>query len=163
MSRRGTGDAEALADMLKKGVVLVGGEAQSDIDLDDDTPVFVALVMDVSGYGPHTASIYALQNQYHARTADSALQPAYEIHEEWMREHYEDHLKELYEDARKDGLSEEDAWQRADEWFMESVDGSGYKLTPMEAFEVIRHDKRASKYIGFTSRERNIKIKPSKK
>jgi hypothetical protein len=155
-------DAEALHEMLDGGVILVDGDMEGTVDLDDDDPVFVALVMDVSSYGPHTASIYAIQNRYHAHSPDAALQPAYEIHEEWMREHYEDHLKELYADAKKEGLSDEDAWQQADEYFRETIDGSGYRLTPMEAFETIRGTD-AAKYIGFQSRERNIKIKPYKK
>jgi len=155
-------DAEALAEMLDQGVILVGGDAEGDIDLDEDTPVYVSLVMDVSSYGPHTASIYAVQNRYHAHSPDAALQPAFEIHEEWMKERYDDHLKDLYADAKKEGLSDEDAWQRADEYFRESINGTGYKLTPMEAFEAI-HGTDAAKYIRFQSRERNIKIKPYKK
>lgn len=166
MSKR---DAEALREMLDKGVILVDGDMEGTIDLDDDDPVFVALVMDVSGYGPHTASIYAIQNRYHA-SPDAALQPAYEVHEAWMEEHYKDHLKELYQDAKAEGLDDDEAWQQADEQFRENMTATGYKLTPMEAFKVIQGNKKAregsnvaSDYISFTSRERNIKIKPSKR
>lgn len=155
-------DAEALAEMLDKGLIVVAGDEEGAINLDDDTLVFVGIIFDVSGYGPHSGSIYAMQNRYHNHV-NAVLEAADEIHEDWMREHYSDHLKELYQDARKKGLSEEKAWQQADESFRENMQGYAYKLTPMEAFEVIRRDKRASKYIHFYSAERNIKIKPSKK
>jgi hypothetical protein len=157
-------EKEALARMLDEGVILQGGEGS--VDLSDDDPVYVGLVMDVSGYGPHTASIYVEQNRYHG-SRDSALQGAYEIHEEWMREHYADHLKELYEEALKEHNGDEDAaWQQADEYFREDMDGRAYAVSATDLWKIVQAGnkwaKRVLKYVSFSdsSGELNIKILP---
>lgn len=111
-------DANHFVGHLKNNVILVAGEAES-IDLDDEDPIFVAIVVNVTGYGPHPGAIYAEQNRFHAN-GDSALEEAHEILEEWEREHYP-------------AESEEDEEHRT-----ETFDGLVWKLTPQEFEDAIR-------------------------
>lgn len=127
-------------------------EAAGDVTECDTDPVHVAVVYAESGYGPHTASLYIDQNRFHA-SPDTALQEAYEMHEAWMKEHYDDHLKELEEERLaehvKDYLSsnpgasneeaieavEDAAYQEAGEWFRETMDGMTWTMTAAEFVE----------------------------
>jgi hypothetical protein len=147
MPRGVSKDSKHLRSVLDEGVILVDGDSDGTIDVgaDKDEPVWVGIIVDVSGYGPHTGTIWAMQNRYHGN-ADEPLQEADELLEQWKHEHYEDHYKELVADAIKDGLSEEDAYQRADEWFRETHDGWSFKLDPREFGEAIKGSK-AEKYI----------------
>lgn len=124
-------------DVLEKGVILVDGGADGYIDIgaEDDDPVWVSIVVNVEGYGPHTGTIYAYQNRFHGNP-DEPLQNAYELLEEWEREHHGDYLKEL----------EEEYGDRANEVFTETFDGWSFKLDPREFGEAIRGTK-AEKYI----------------
>jgi hypothetical protein len=135
-----------------KGYLVV--QADGDVDECSDAPVHVAIVVDVSGYGPHTGSMYVDQNRYHG-SSDSALESAYEMHEEWMRENYSDHLKDLEKDRLKEHVDEyldkhpkatredaveavqEDAYQEADEWFRENMDAVIWKMTATEFLDAI--------------------------
>jgi hypothetical protein len=134
-------DVEHFREWLEKGVILVDGDAEGAISLDDETPVHVAIAVDVEGYGPHTGTIYAMQNQYYG-SPDAALQPAVEVLEEWMMEHYQDHLKELEEEYGDD----------ARDVFTETIDAVTWKLTPREFAAAIKGTK-AEKYIEVYSEE----------
>lgn len=102
-SHRSSNDVEDFKRILDEGVILVAGDANQTIEPHAEQ-VHVAIVFNVTGYGPHTAAIYVDQNRFHA-SQDSALQEAHEILEEWEREHYpmseedEEHRTETY-DAR---------------------------------------------------------------
>lgn len=136
MPRGVSKDIKHFEDVLEKGVILVAGDAEGHIDIGaEDEPVWVAIVVNVEGYGPHTGAIYAYQNRFHGN-ADTPLQEAYEILEEWEREHHGDYLKEL----------EEEYGDRANEIFTETFDGWSFKLDPREFGEAIRHTK-AAKFI----------------
>lgn len=137
MPRGVSKDIKHFEDVLREGVVLVGGDAEGHIDIGagKDDPVWVAVVVDVQGYGPHTGVIYAYQNSYHGNP-DTPLQEAYEILEDWKREHYGDDLKEL----------EEEYGDRAGEVFTETFDAWSFKLDPREFGDAIRGSK-AAKYV----------------
>jgi hypothetical protein len=159
-SRYEAQSAEDFARDLNKAFIIV--QADGSVDECSDDSVYVAIVYDESGYGPHTASLYVDQNRYHG-SADTSLQAAYEMHEEWMREHYSDHLKELEEerlaehvkkylyrneDASNEAAIEavqEAAWQEADEWFRETMGGLSYQLTASEFVAVL--DSSTSNYV----------------
>lgn len=79
-------DAAHLREFIERGVHLVGGEAEG-IDIDDPSPVFVSIVVDVTGIGPHQGVICAYQNRFHGNP-NKPLEQAYEILEDWIREHY---------------------------------------------------------------------------
>lgn len=111
-------DAKNFRKHLTNNVILVAGEAES-VSLEDDDPIFVAVVVNVTGYGPHPGAIYAHQNRFHA-SGDSALEGAFELLEEWEQEHYP-------------AESEEDEEHRT-----ETFDGLTWKLTPQEFEEAIR-------------------------
>lgn len=85
MSEGPTKDFEKFLD---EAVILVAGEASSVIDPYAEE-VHVAIVFNVTGYGPHVGAIYADQNRFHAGS-DEALQGAHELLEEWEEEHYPD-------------------------------------------------------------------------
>lgn len=153
MPRGVSKDAKHFREVLEEGVVLVNGGADGYIDVGagEDDPVWVSIVVDVQGYGPHTGVIYANQNRYHGGP-DAPLQEAFEMLEEWKREHAADYLKELIGDQLKDAsekgewLTRDEAHQRAGEMFRETFDGWSFKLKPREFGEAIRGTK-AEKYI----------------
>lgn len=120
-------DADEFRRFIQQSVVIVDGGAESDIDVRYAAWVHVAVVFDVSGYGPHQAAIYAIQNHYHG-SADAALDPAFEILEEWIRDHY-------HQDADPD-----------DESVTETFDARGWKLSAFEFAEAIE-GTNASKFI----------------
>lgn len=133
-------DAEHFHEWLKKGAILIDGEGDS-INLDDETPVHVAIAVDVEGYGPHTGAIYAMQNRYHG-SADAVLQPAVEVLEEWMLKHYQDHFKELEKEYGDDAL----------DVFTETIDAVTWVLTPREFAAAIKGTD-AEKYVEVYSEE----------
>lgn len=147
MPRGVSKDIKHFEDVLEKGVILVDGGADGHIDVGagKDDPVWVSIVVDVEGYGPHTGVIYAYQNRYHGNP-DEPLQNAYELLEEWKREHFADDLKEL----------EEEWGERADEIFRETFDGWSFKLDPREFGEAIRGTK-ASKYIDLEDSHKELR------
>lgn len=120
-------DAKDFENHLKNNVILVAGEADS-VSLDDDDPIFVAIVVNVTGYGPHPGAIFAHQNRFHA-TEDSALEGAHEVLEEWEREHYP-------------AESDEDEEHRT-----ETFDGLVWQLTPEEFADAIC-ETSAVKFLG---------------
>ena len=129
--------------------------ADGSVNECDQDPVHVAAVFDVSGYGPHTATLYADQNRFHA-SPDSALQAAYEIHEEWLRDHYGDHLKELIQERTQEHLKryrqdhptstdqeaheaiDEAAEQEAGEWFRENIDGTTWVMSASKFVQTVK-------------------------
>lgn len=119
-------DAQHLREWLEKGVILRDGEGW--IKLADDDPVYVAIVVDVQGYGPHEGAIFVDQNRYHA-SADSALQGAYEIFEEYELNHADkNYLEELQEEWGED-------------WFdimTETYDAVLWELSSADAIAAIR-------------------------
>ncbi|MFA5103539.1 MAG: hypothetical protein WC525_10370, partial [Candidatus Thermoplasmatota archaeon] len=86
-------------------------------------PVFVALIHDGSGYTPVAGMATSDRN------GDAALQTAYEVLEDAIADELTETRKDLYADAIKEGLDEDAAHQRADEWSQESWDGSVWQLT----------------------------------
>ena len=132
-------DLENFKKTLEKGVLLVGGEAvdNNSIDVDDDTPVSVAIVVNVQGYGPHVGAIAAVQGHI-----DEALQSAHEILEEWEQEHNPNHFKEL----------EDEYGERASEILTETFDGVMWEL-PVEEFVEAIKGTAAEKYIDVVEQE----------
>jgi ferredoxin-NADP reductase len=125
--------AENFREVLDKNAILVAGES-SYIDIAKGAhPVHVAIIFDVTSYGPHTAAIYAHQGR---GGDDHAFQEAYELLEEWMREHQSDVLREL----------EAEYGERADEVFMENAQGESWTLEPEEFGKAIKGTD-ASKFI----------------
>jgi hypothetical protein len=125
-------DLENFKETLEKGVILVGGEAvnNNSIDPDDDTPVSVAIMFDVNGFGPHVGTICAVQGGH----IDEALQAADEILEEWTRDHYPP------KDADED------------ETLTETFDGIMWEL-PAEDFVAAIKGTAAEKYIDVVEYE----------
>ncbi len=121
MPRGVSKDLENFKETLEKGVILVGGEAvdNNSIDPEDDTPVAVAIVVNVTGYGPHIGAICAVQGHI-----DEALQEGYQILEEWEMDHNPDYFKELEAEYGE---------ERASEVFTETFDGIMWEL-PAEDF-----------------------------
>jgi hypothetical protein len=111
-------DLANLHEWLKEGVILVAGDAEGAIDVDDPDPVYVSIVVNVTGYGPHVGAIYAIQNRYHGNP-DAALQPAFELLEDWELEHNQEYFKEL----------EDEYGDEASGVFTETFDAVGWKLS----------------------------------
>ncbi len=124
-------DAEHFRKWLDEGVILRDGEGS--VDVNDEDPVWVAIVVDVQGYGPHEGAIYADQNRYHA-SADTALQEAYEILETYERDNIS---KEYRAELEKE-------WgDRADEIMTETYDAVIWKLDSKEFAKAIKGSKAA--------------------
>lgn len=135
-------DAANLRRFLQRGVILVAGDSEGAIDTDDADPVYVAIVVNVTGYGPHPGAIYALQNRFHGHP-DAALQPAFELLEEWEMEHNGDYFREL----------EAEYGESATDVFTETFDGLGWKLSARDFAEAIAGTD-AQKFIEtYSSRE----------
>jgi hypothetical protein len=116
---------EEFAEFLDKAVILVAGEASSTVDPHGEE-VHVAIVVNVTGYGPHTGAIFVDQNRFHA-SPDTALEGAFEELEEWEREHYP--------------MSEEDEERRT-----ETFDGRAWTL-PALAFTEAIYNTKAEQFI----------------
>ena len=127
-------DPANLREFIERGVILVAGDTDG-VRLSDPAPVYVSIVVNVEGYGPHTGAIYAYQNAYHGNS-DEALQNAYEILEDWEMEHNPDFFKEL----------EEEYGDEASAVFTETFDALGWKLSADEFAMAIRGTD-ATKYI----------------
>lgn len=127
-------DAANFREILEKGVILVGGEIvdNNSISLDDDDPVSVAIMVNVTGYGPHIGTICATQGGH----IDSALQAADEILEEWEMDHNQDYFTELEKEHGDD----------ARQMFTETFDGFMWELTP-QAFADAIEGTGAEKFI----------------
>jgi vacuolar-type H+-ATPase subunit I/STV1 len=124
MPRGVSKDANHLREILEKGVILIGGEGS--VDLNDDDPVFVGIIVNVTGYGPHVGAIYTMQNRFHGNP-DEPLQEAHQILEEWEMDHNMDYFKEL----------EKEHGDSASEVFTETFDGWSWELTPQELADAI--------------------------
>ena len=120
-------DRDHLREWLEKNVILRDGEGW--ITLDDGDPVHIAIVVDVDGYGPHEGAIFVDQNRYHA-SADTALQGAYEILEQYWNDNYQDHYDELVRDHGQ---------QAVDDYgmFTETFDAVLWELSPANAIDAI--------------------------
>ena len=142
MPRGVSGDAKHFREWLEKGVILVGGEADGSIDVDDDrSDVYVSIVVNVTGYGPHVGAIYAMQNRFHGN-ADEPLQEAYQILEDWELDHNPDYFAELEKEHGED----------ASDVFTETFDGQSWHLTAAEFADAIEGTD-AEKYIDTHSSE----------
>ena len=130
MPRGVSTDLENFKETLEKGVILVGGEAvdNNSIDPEDDTPVSVAIMFDVNGFGPHVGVICAVQGGH----VDEALQAADELLEEWTLDHYPDSDPEHFTETF-DGLM----WELSPEDFIAAIKG-----TPAEKFiDVVEYEE----------------------
>ena len=170
-SRYEAQNAETFAQDLERAFIIVQADGWVNECYDEGDLVHASIVYDESGYGPHTASLFVDQNRYHA-SSDTVLQGAYEMHEEWMREHYGDHLTELMEERLAEhvkdylnsnpGASNEDAieavqdeaYQEADEWFRETMNGFFYEMSASEFVAVL--DSSTSKYVEEVRKGVNI-------
>lgn len=117
--------APDLKEFLDRGVIVRDGEGW--IKLADEDPVHIAIVCNIQGYGPHEGAIFVDQNRYHA-SADSALQGAYEILEQYTIDHDAEYIAELQEE-----------W--GDEWMdimTETFDGWTWELSAADAIATIR-------------------------
>lgn len=132
-------DPKRFREYLEKGVILVGGESvdNNSIDPDNDTPVSVAVVVNVTGYGPHIGVICAVQGH-----VDEALQEGYEILEDWEMDHNPDYFKEL----------EAEHGESASEVFTETFDAVMWEL-PVEDFVAAIKGTTAEKYIDIVEYE----------
>lgn len=121
-------DAQHLHDILEKGVMLNKDRVEGSVDLNDDSPVYVGIMADVNGYGPHVGALYVEQNRFHGHV-DTALQGADEILEQWT-----------LDNTSQEDISElEDEY--GDEWMSvltETFDGWGFKISAREFVEAIR-------------------------
>jgi hypothetical protein len=129
--------------------------ADGSVDENSDDPVYVAVCMDVCGFGPHWGSMAVDQNRYHA-SEDTVLQAAYEIEEDHLREHHGDHLVELeaeklaehiaeylvvHPDATREDAEEETrdaAYTEADEQFRCNLTAVTWKVTAQEFIRVVQ-------------------------
>lgn len=125
MPRGVSKDAAHFREVLEKGVILVGGEItdNNSISLDDDDLISVAIVVNVTGYGPHVGAIGATQGGH----IDSALQAADEILEDWEMDHNQEYFAEL----------EKEHGDEAHAVFTETFDGFMWELTPREFADAI--------------------------
>ena len=121
-------DAQQLHDILEKGVILNKDRVEGSVDLNDESPVYVGIIVDVNGYGPHVGALYVEQNRFHGHL-DSALQGADEILEQWT-----------LDNTSKEDIEELEA-EHGDDWMSvltETFDGWAFKLSPQEFVEAIR-------------------------
>lgn len=139
MPRGVSNDVDNFKEVLAKGVILIGGEVvdNNSIDAEDDTPVAVAIIVNVTGYGPHIGAISAVQGHI-----DEALNVAHEILEEWEKDHNPDYYAEL----------EKEYGDRADEVFTETFDGIMWEL-PVEEFLSAIEGTAAEKFIDVVENE----------
>lgn len=97
-------DIEDIRRALTEGCFpLRGCESEGTIDLNDSDPVYIAVAVEVYGYGPHPGVMYVDQNRYHA-SADSALQGACEILEDHRRDANRDEFNEDFRDCAAEAL-----------------------------------------------------------
>lgn len=128
-----TEEGQELAGWLRSSVVL---EGDGTIDLDDDDPVYVAVIHDGSGFNP-AAMIAVGQNRYHNLESD-LLETAFDM----MRE------RDLKNEVHVKELQEEWGEERWEEILTEAYDGKVWKIQdPFEAARAILTDKRASQVI----------------
>jgi hypothetical protein len=136
-------DADHFRKWLDEGVILRDGEGSVEISEDrfsGHDPVWVAIVVNVQGYGPHEGAIYADQNRYHA-SADTALQEAYEILENYERDNMsKEDWKRLEKDAEENNMD-------ASELMTETYDAVIWKLDPKEFAKALKGSK-AAKFIS---------------
>lgn len=135
----GCGD---LREFIDKAVFLVDGEGT--VRLDDEDVVEIAIIFEVSGYGPHMAAIFVDQNRYHA-SPDTALQGAYEILEQYKWDNYSDEYEDLVEDFGEQEVQDYGM-------FTENFDGCVWTLSPEEAAATIEGTK-AAKFIDIYAPE----------
>jgi hypothetical protein len=156
--------AEAFREALEKSAVLVAGDGDTINVAEDAGRVHVALAYEVSGYGPHLAAIYAMQNPYHG-SRDAALQSAVEILEEEIRERREEGREETRkrkqeERAQRPQLEmfeeeeEEDEDEDEAEDF-ENINGDAWALSAHEFGEAIRGTD-AEKFIDVYEEDREV-------
>lgn len=119
-------NADHFREWLEKGVILVDGEMDF-LDLNDPTPVHVAIAVIVEGYGPHHGAIFINQNRFHSHP-NIALQNAVEILEEWLLEHRADELRELEEEYGEEAL----------DVFHENIDALTWTLPAREVANAIK-------------------------
>ena len=131
-------DAKHFRKFLDEGVHLVDGETDGYVDVGKRAdPVNVAIVVDVTSYGPHQGAIY-VQNGGHI---DGALQEAYDILKTWKMDHYREYYDEL----------EKEYGDEADEVFTETFDAVIWELDPREFAKALKGSK-AEKYIDTEDR-----------
>lgn len=120
---------------LSKATIPVAGDGI--VEMSDESPVYVAIVVDVTGYGPNVGAIFAEQNRYHG-SKNGALEGAYELLEDWTREHEDE----------KDRLEREREWgDRADEIMTETFNGRAWKIPAREFARVLRLVPKAARFI----------------
>lgn len=120
-------DAEQLHDILKKGVMLGADRVDGSIDLNDPSPVYIGVMFDVSGYGPHVGALAVTQGY---GSVDESLQAADEMLEEWLLKYHED-----------DGYIDELQREWGDEWMTiltENFNGFAFELSPREFARAIQ-------------------------
>jgi hypothetical protein len=117
------------AEFLDKAVILVAGESSGHIDPHAEE-VHVAIVVNVTGYGPHVGAIYVDQNRFHA-SPDGSLEEAHGLLEEWERDHY----PEADEDTRT-----------------ETFDGRTWTLPALEFTEAI-YNTKAEQFVDVLDEE----------
>jgi hypothetical protein len=112
--------ASEFKDFLEKSAIIVTGDGDV-IDLGDSESVRVAIMVNVTGYGPHVGAIYAMQRGHE----DEALQEAEELLEEWERDHYPD--SEVDDETRR-----------------ETFDGRVWTLDPKEFADAVERTSAVS-------------------
>lgn len=123
-------DADHLHDVLDKAVLLIEDGVEGDsVDLNDPSPVYVGIIVEVSGYGPHVGAMYVYQNKFYA--PGTPLQEAHQILEEWMIDRYPEHLEDLEKEWGDDALS----------ILTETFDGWAFELSPHDFVRAIQGTK----------------------
>lgn len=171
-------DIEDIRRMLTEGCFpLRGCNSEGTIDLNDSDPVYIAVAVEVYGYGPHPGVMYVDQNRYHA-SADTALQGACEILEQHRMEANRDEFDEDFRDCAAEalgckasalesltsaqieamlddaGIDKDAVYTEADEQFRECINGFVYgPLEPSEAAELLRDTEWLQHGIEIRERE----------
>ena len=107
-------DPKHFRSYLDNTVILVDGETvdNGSIDIDNNDPVFVAIVVNVTGFGRHPGAIAAIQGGH----PDQALEVAHERLEEWEHDHYGDDISTETFDGQ--------TWELSAEDFVNAIEGT---------------------------------------
>jgi hypothetical protein len=128
------------------GTVLKSVATDETVSISDaadwNETVHVGLIHDASGYTPVCAiAVSSLSGQ-------TALETAYAELEEALSDELATTQKELHQDAVNDGLNDDAAWQRAEEWSKEAWDGSVFAMTNHELYDILGADRFGKEWVS---------------
>lgn len=123
-----------------EGVVITGGSGWCRADSWDD-PVRVAIVHGGGSYTP--AGVIVIGDG----SEDHVLQEAMDEYEESFKSQIAEYEKEIYQEALKEGESEEKAGETAYEQAREGMDGATFTTTAKELYLVLQEMPKLQKYL----------------